>query len=184
MKRLPQSLRLHARWMLLPCVLACALCVASAGCADPIPPADFAQRDFNKFKREVYPVLLRDCGFPACHGHPARFFRVWGPGRVRLPTQTTDANGMAISTLPEPFDVPTIAEQQGTFAFALSMIEERDVPSSLLLRKPLAVEAGGAGHLGTDSYGRDVYRTTQDSGYVTIARWVLSESTAPAMAAP
>jgi hypothetical protein len=75
---------------------------------------------------------------------------------------------------PGPFDVPTSGEQSASYTLALSMLEERDITQSLLLRKPLAVEAGGAGHFGTDIYGRDVYRTTQDSGYVVLARWVLS----------
>jgi hypothetical protein len=57
---------------------------------------------------------------------------------------------------------------------ALSMIDERDLKGSLLLRKPLSVAAGGAGHRGVDNYGRDVYRTKQDSGYVALARWVLA----------
>lgn len=164
-------------------VTVCVTLLASGGCADRIEPTVFARRDFSKFKREVYPVLLRDCGFPACHGAPKRFFRVWGPGRVRLDGVET-VNGVDRPTTTGPFEVPTLAEQSGTFAFALSMIEERDVASSLLLRKPLAVEAGGAGHRGVDGYGRDVYRTTQDSGYVTLARWVLSPQLEPQMTAP
>jgi hypothetical protein len=44
-----------------------------------------------------------------------------------------------------------------------------------LLQKPLAIAAGGSGHLGVDKYGRDVYRTAQDSGYVVLARWVYSK---------
>jgi hypothetical protein len=40
------------------------------------------------------------------------------------------------------------------------------------LRKPLAVERGGADHEGVDKYGRNVYRTPDDEGFSTIARWV------------
>lgn len=125
----------------------------------------FARRDFQQFQREVYPVLLRDCGFPACHGAPTRFFRVWGPGRVRLP----GANGT-----PGELDLPTVAEISATYSLALSMIDDRDPGRSALLRKPLAVAAGGAGHLGVDKHGRDLYRTAQDAGYLTLARWVYS----------
>lgn len=153
--------------------------LSALGCVDPVEPLIFAQRDFRQFQREVYPVLLRDCAFPTCHGGDARFFRVYGPGRTRLETLRT-VDGVEQLVLPDPFDVPTIEEQQASFAFAKSMIEERDTKASLLLRKPLSVEAGGAGHRGVDSYGRDVYRTTQDSGYVTLARWVFSP---PPMAA-
>lgn len=143
----------------------------SIGCAEPIEPLQFADRKFQPFQRQVYPVLLRDCGFPACHGSQERFFRVWGPGRTRMPS-LDEMTGEMIT--PGPFDSPTGEEQLASYTLALSMLEERDITQSLLLRKPLAVEAGGAGHFGTDLYGRDVYRTTQDSGYVVLARWVLS----------
>jgi hypothetical protein len=46
-----------------------------------------------------------------------------------------------------------------------------------LLRKPLAVASGGAGHLGVDRYGRDIYRTAEDSGYLALARWVYTSTT-------
>jgi hypothetical protein len=143
--------------------LACAL--LAAACAESPPQAIAARREFQQFQREVYPVLLRDCGFPACHGAPERFFRVWGPGRVRLPGEMTT---------PEAFDLPSTNELSASRALALSMIDEREPLSSPLLRKPLAVQAGGAGHLGADKYGRDVYRTPQDDGYLVIGRWVLS----------
>jgi hypothetical protein len=78
--------------------------------------------------------------------------------------------------IPSAFDLPTAREVSITSSLALSMIDEHEPTKSILLRKPLSVEAGGAGHLGVDKYGRDVYRTKQDSGYVTIARWVLSTS--------
>lgn len=149
-------------------LLLVAVLVASStltGCAEeqekPVP----ARRMFTSF-RDVYPVLLRDCGFPECHGAPKRFFRVYGPGRTRLMNDD--------GTLPEPFDLATADEQELTFQLALSMINENSINDSLLLRKPLAVEAGGYGHLAVDPYGRDVYRTTQDTGYVTLARWVFS----------
>lgn len=156
-------MRRHA-WLLV-------LALAAGGCAEeqekPVP----ARRAFMQFSGEVYSVLLQDCGFPACHGAPERFLRVYGPGRTRLMNDD--------GTIPEPFDTPTVDEQQLTFQLALSMIDENDIEDSLLLRKPLAVEAGGYGHLGVDGYGRDVYRTTQDAGYVKIARWVYSPAPMP-----
>src|SRR5262245_34635758 len=113
----------------------------AAACAQEPQKASFAKRSFPQFQDDVYPVLLRDCGFPACHGAAGRCFRVWGPGRVRLPGETST---------PEAFDLPTIAELSATQASALSMIDDRAPASSPLLRKPLAVEAGGAGHFGVD----------------------------------
>lgn len=143
-----------------------ALALVLTGCAEEQPKPVAARRAFAPFAAEVYEVVLRDCGFPSCHGAPERFFRVYGPGRTRLPGDD--------GVFPEPFDTPTVDEQALTFQLALSMINEHDLADSPLLRKPLAVEAGGYGHLGIDSYGRDVYRTTQDTGYVKLARWVYS----------
>lgn len=162
------------------------LALAGVGCVEDRQPAAFAKRAFRQFEGEVWPVLLRDCGFPTCHGDPDRFFQVWGPGRLRVQAKDiqgnllVDAEGKPV--LWGPFDTPDIEEKTRTMNSALAMIDDRDPKSSLLLRKPLAVEAGGAGHRGVDPYGRDVYRTTQDSGYVSLARWVLSAS--PAMEAP
>jgi hypothetical protein len=136
-------------------------------CADAPPTAPPARRDYQQFQREVYPVLLRDCGFPDCHGAGDRFFRVWGPGRTRLPK--------ADGTIPGAFDVPTVDEVSASYSLALSMVDEANPKVSELLRKPLAVEAGGASHKGVDKSGRDVYRTADDGGYVTLARWVFSE---------
>jgi hypothetical protein len=136
-----------------------------------------AKRDFKVFQREVYPVLLRDCGFPACHGAKERFFRVWGPGRTRLPKD--------MGVLPEAFDLPTGDELSTSYSLALSMIDDGHPDRSLLLRKPLAVAAGGAGHLAVDAYGRDVYRTAEDSGFLTLARWVYAPpASATAQAQP
>jgi len=144
---------------------------ACIGCGEEHAQSAFARREFMQFQREVYPVLLRDCGFPACHGASERFLRIWGPGRVRLP------RAMGV---PEAFDLPTGDELSATYSLALSMIDNARPAHSALLRKPLAVEAGGAGHFGVDKYGRDIYRTAQDNGYLAIARWVF---TLPAPAA-
>jgi hypothetical protein len=160
------------------CLALVLLCCAACGDAEGGKRA-FATRDthpFMPFQSTVYPVLLRDCGFPDCHGAPQRFLRVWGPGRSRLPREMV---------MPDALDLPTGDEVSGTYSLALSMIDVADPARSLLLRKPLAVEAGGAGHLGVDKFGRDIYRTAQDPGYVVLARWVLSATAqAPAGEAP
>ena len=148
--------------------LVCGIMLLAFACADTGGEGTVAKRKFPQFQREVYPVLLRDCGFPACHGDERRFFRVYGPGRVRLPKDDM--------TVPSAFDQPTGDEISLTYNLAQSMISSTEPGSSLLLRKPLAVAAGGAGHLGVDYFDRDVYRTAQDAGYLAIARWVFSES--------
>jgi hypothetical protein len=127
-----------------------------------------ATNDFKLYKSDVYPVLIRDCGFHACHGAPERFFRVWGPGRARMDPATRS------------FALLTASENETNYSVALSMIDTKNPERSLLLRKPLAVEAGGSGHLGVDKYGRNVYRTVNDPGYVAIKSWVMSMATTQA----
>ena len=123
------------------------------------------RRSFKDFRANVYPVLLRDCGFPTCHGDPARFFRVWGPGRTRLTTETL---------APEPFDDPTGDELSASQSLALAFIDDSQPGDSQLLRKPLAPAAGGAAHGGIDAYGRNIYRTDQDPGWQALALWAYS----------
>jgi hypothetical protein len=56
---------------LLVCVLACTACSVDN------PSLELPSPNVEEFAADVYPVLLRDCGFPACHGNPERFFRVF-----------------------------------------------------------------------------------------------------------
>ena len=119
------------------------------------------KRDFATFQNEVLPVLLRDCGFNTCHGSSDRFFRVWGIGRARLnPAEAT-------------YQQTTQPELDYSKQMAEAMIDFDNPTQSLLLRKPLAVEAGGSDHLGADQYGRNVYRTVNDPGYLVLTRWVV-----------
>lgn len=123
-----------------------------------VPAPDVAQ-----FALEAYPVLLRDCGFPACHGAPDRFFRIYGPGRTRLLPDTP------------PFAPATADELSQSYARARSMLaSQTSVLDAPLLRKPLARAAGGAKHRGDDKWGQNVYASTEDPGYVAVRTWALS----------
>ncbi len=133
-------------------------CVLAGGEGEP--PAT-NRTDFND---EVYPVLLRDCGFPECHGalsaDEARFFRVYGPGRSRLDPAT------------DPLAPYTPEEREFTYERARSMLASATrAEDTLLVRKPLAVEAGGAAHRGRGESGEDVYLTTDAPGYQALLRW-------------
>jgi len=131
------------------------------GCAFDAPPANPPSPSLGTFRDAVYPVLLRDCGFPACHGDTERFFRVYGPGRTRLDGLATGA----------PLDDEEI---RASYDRARSMLSSAGrAEDTLLLRKPLEVDVGGAPHMGIDQHGRDIYQTTADDGYTTIRRWVL-----------
>jgi hypothetical protein len=116
----------------------------------------------SDFRHDVYPVLIRDCAFQTCHGAPERFFRVWGTGRTRLDPMTQEST---------PTTEDEIAE---SYQRAISLIDATDPRRSTLLRKPLATEAGGMGHLGADKFGRNVYRSVDSEGYVKLSLWVFS----------
>lgn len=136
--------------------------------SDPAWSGDLGYADFAMFERDVYPVLMRDCGFANCHGVEQRAFQVWGPGRSRLDTRAAN-----------------IVEQEHvrTYARALSMLYtdgSRPLNESLLLTKPLEISAGGATHGGVDLFGRNVYRTRADLGFQVLWRWA---QTSPGTAA-
>lgn len=129
-------------------------------CIDTNAPGEpLVEVDEQVFERDIYPILLRDCATPACHGALERFFRVVGPGRVRLSAKTG------------PLDAATEAEMVLTLTRARSMLGHGDPERSLLLRKPLALAAGGAAHEGHDDFGRNVYRSQRDPSYAALLRW-------------
>jgi hypothetical protein len=132
-------------------------------CADQGQGWQFPQaRNLPEFTQDVMPVLLRDCGFHTCHGSAARFFRIWGPGRLRLDPTT------------RAFDPLTGRELEANYNMAVSMLNPDDPKLSLLLRKPLARSAGGSAHGGADPLGRNVYRVSTDPGYIALEHWVES----------
>jgi hypothetical protein len=122
--------------------LACAALLLA--CDAPTGALHIPAPDVASFELEAYPILLRDCGFPECHGSTARFFRIFGPGRTRLLKET------------------------------LMLAHQTSVIDGWLLRKPLAVAAGGAEHGGEDKWGRNIYETTDDLGYVVLYKWAIS----------
>lgn len=142
--------------------LALALAVLGAtGCANETTELAISTPDRAQFDAEVYPVLLRDCAFHACHGSTDRFLQVFGPGRGRI---TPDL---------KPVDPAAPIELMHSYNRARSMIDAHHPEQSLILRKPLAVASGGTGHEGSDELGRNVYQTKLEPGYAAIQRWVL-----------
>jgi hypothetical protein len=104
--------------------------------------------------------LLRDCGSTtSCHGAEQRFFRVVGPGRARL------------SPRQEPLEPATPQEILESYKRARAMLEPDSAVLPLLLRKPLALDAGGATHGGSDPFGRNVYASKRDPSYRILERW-------------
>lgn len=138
-------------------LMAAALSACASVAEDPVLGAP----DRASFDTLVYPVLVRDCGHSECHGNEARFFRVVGPGHVRLDPAMRLA------------DPVTEAELALSYDRARSMLYVSDPNRSPLLVKPLEVAAGGSDHEGTDSFGRNVYRNPEDPSFQVLVRWVL-----------
>jgi hypothetical protein len=141
------------RWMTL------VHCAWLIGCSD-LGELQISTPDRAAFEAVAYPVLLRDCAFHACHGSTERFLQVFGPGRGRMRPTT------------EPLDPATPEEIMQSYDRARSMLDVAVPENSLLLRKPLATQAGGTGHEGVDSLGRNVYQSATESGYRALAQWV------------
>lgn len=134
---------------------------ALGGCEDVarVVPAP----DRRGFEAEVYPVLLRDCSFAACHGDPRRPLFVPGPGRTRL---DVDAS---------PLDPPTREELERAYDRARALLlAEGDEPAPLL-HKPTA----DAAHGGRDGLGRNVYEDPDAPGLAALTRWAAGEELGP-----
>lgn len=133
-------------------------------CSADGAPVELPEPDGDAFARDVYPLLLRDCGTSTCHGARERFFRVVGPGRMRLSAQQA------------PLDPATAQEVLESYRRARAMLQPDGADRPLLLRKPLALAAGGATHGGRDAYGRNVYASRSDPSYRAIERWARGAS--------
>jgi hypothetical protein len=133
-----------------------------AACGSDTSELSVSTPDRAEFTMSVYPILLRDCAFYACHGSSDRFLQVFGPGRGRLSAAT------------RPLDPELDAEIIHSYDRARSLIDPNDPDQSLLLRKPLEVSAGGEGHQGADDLGRNVYQDKTDPSFVALRHWVLS----------
>jgi hypothetical protein len=130
--------------------------------------------DRASFDTNVYPLLLRDCGFSECHGAQHRFFQVFGPGRSRLAGHPSD---------------PDLGprERQLTYDRTRSMLVAAgggSIFESPLLTKPLEVSSGGASHEGVDHFGRNIFQTVADSRYVMLWQWATTQQPLAAATTP
>lgn len=118
--------------------------------------------DYDDFRADVYPLLLRDCGFARCHGDGERFWAIWGPGRTRL-----DEADAPLGPLDPPSDREVWMSYQRTRA-ALS--HDDDPLAAPLLQRPLE----GHRHGGTDAWGHNLW-TRDDPRWQLVARWAQGE---------
>ena len=117
--------------MMLRCGALSVLLVMTA-CASDTVEITALSPDQEVFAREIYPIILRDCGFPQCHGSTQRFYQVFGPGRVRI-----DAPPDGLDPEDVRFPVQN-NELLVTYERTRSMLtRESSQQDYLLLRKPL-----------------------------------------------
>ncbi len=145
--------------------------------------ADLPAPDFEDFRRDVYPVLLSDCGMSRCHGDTDRFFVVWGPGRTRIQPldEVGSADGSGSDESGEsdpsielsPLDPPTETEIWLSYQRTRSaLVHDAAIEDSPLLSKPLV----GRSHGGEDRWGRNLWTQT-DPRWLLLRRWAAGEST-------
>ncbi|HKP62066.1 MAG TPA: hypothetical protein VJV78_35285 [Polyangiales bacterium] len=149
-------------------LIAIAACQNESAQTTAVPVPDRAA-----FETTIYPLLLRDCAFSACHGAEHRFLQVFGPGRTRLPLVGSDEERV-------------LQERQLSYERARSMLvnpEGTTILAAPLLTKPLEVVAGGAAHKGVDNFGRNVFQSRADPRYLTLLAWAQSSLPPTAAAA-
>ena len=140
--------------------LSALIALVTTACAIEPTTLELPSADPKVFEDRVYPVLLADCGFTTCHGSKDRFFTVLGPGRARLDPAT------------DIFAPATPNKLALSFTRTESMlIGPNGRRTSLLLRKPIPLAQGGAGHEGDDLWGGTVYDSVSDPHFVTIYNW-------------
>src|SRR5215510_3008152 len=91
------------------CLVASMLFVWSSlsGCADDpvaLSTGELPSPSGTLFAAEVYPMLLRDCAFSACHGASERFLHLVGPGRTRLEPTTKPDDPVTLAEVVHSYD--------------------------------------------------------------------------------
>jgi hypothetical protein len=147
-----------------------ALLVGALGACSPVAnapaPGLVAALDEPAFRCKVEPILIRDCGYMACHGQAGSPLRLYSIGKLRL----GDSSTLAARTAPL-----TDAERHLNFlsaqAFAVAGLAPED---NWLVRKPLPAADGGFAHLGGAIWGG-----LDDARVKLIRDWLAGGSTCP-----
>jgi hypothetical protein len=108
------------------------------------------------FAEHVQPELGARCASGGCHGVAMRPLALYAPGALR-------ADPLRLH-LDEPL---TWTELENNAARVAAFAHGQTVTESLVLRKPLAVIAGGCYH-----GGGDVFADRQDPGYEVLRSWL------------
>ena len=122
------------------------------------------QPDYGRFVSEVQPILASRCANPSCHGRLDRPLAVYAIGMWRAdPAQLFENTPL------------TADELRANYTRACSFIVAGAAPADcLLVRKPLAPDAGGATHL-----GGVVFTDTAEADYRGLLDWIASAKGSP-----
>ena len=129
-------------------------------CGSPPPPTSVPALDYPAFTALVEPELLGSCAFSNCHGAKDRPMRLYAPAGNRIRKGLPAQDGLGEDEHRANYD------RVRAYAAATSA----ELPD--LLRKPLQLEAGGAGHTGVDRYGKNVYPSKADLRWRMLEAWV------------
>jgi hypothetical protein len=137
-----------------------------AGACVELPPGEpLAELDVATFAAEVQPVLDERCAAPSCHGRPERPLAIYSPRRYRREP--------ARRFLDEPLDADELAANaRGVASFGFAI--DDGLEDSLVLRKPLALAAGGARH-----EGGEIFVARDERDYRTLYRGLAAGAAPP-----
>jgi hypothetical protein len=132
-----------------------------AACVEEPAPLPLPEGDPALFAARAEPVLEARCADPGCHARRERPFALYAPGRHRADP--------ARLYLDEPLTAEELAaNRRAVDAFALAPLAAGEpLAACLVVRKPLAVAAGGAGH-----EGGEIFMSTDDPGYLALAAYL------------
>jgi hypothetical protein len=119
----------------------------TSGCALDVPlPLALPDGDVVVFAQRTQPVFDRACASAGCHGRAERPLALYSPGNRRSDPARTFLN--------EPLsDSELLANARAIDAFALEPLRDNlPIDDCLVLRKPLALSFGGAGHEGGELF--------------------------------
>ncbi len=145
-----------------------ALCLAAAACAPAPPPTQVPALDRAAFEQYVEPELFKSCAYSKCHGADTRPMRVFAPAGSRISPGLSSNNPL------------TPEEHQANYDRVTAFAAPTSAELPDLLRKPLQLEAGGAGHGGVDPFGANVFADRDAPGWKVLDDWVAGRLVADA----
>ena len=137
--------------------------VALAACDPPaqsLVPVETL--DLDAYRASVHRVVEVRCGTLDCHGGPGRALRVYADTGLRLRDELRDT------------DVTEEELRLNVASFAAVDPDRLGSDEHLVLRKPLAIHAGGLDHVGLVHF-----ETRDDPGWQCLARWLRGDVAPP-----